>query len=112
MSHIYIALPPHFQAPQNSRSLISSASNYWKISSISIFPPACDQRDVFMLQPFTSKAFAIRPLADVIADLTYLLYLYPNIPKEQAFGKYYTPMGGDQPSNGYVKPHLITHVPG
>ncbi|KAK3888457.1 hypothetical protein Pcinc_007483 [Petrolisthes cinctipes] len=73
---------------------------------------SCDQRDVFMLQPFTSKAFAIRPLADVIADLTYLLYLYPNIPKEQAFGKYYTPMGGEPPSNGYVKPHLITHVPG
>ncbi|XP_066977172.1 signal transducer and activator of transcription 5B isoform X2 [Macrobrachium rosenbergii] len=72
-----------------------------------------DQRDVFMLQPFTSKAFAIRPLADVIADLKYLLYLYPNVPKEQAFGKYYTPMGGEQPTNnGYVKPHLITHVPG
>ncbi|XP_042239930.1 signal transducer and activator of transcription 5B-like isoform X2 [Homarus americanus] len=75
---------------------------------------AGDQRDVFMLQPFTSKAFAIRPLADVIADLKYLLFLYPNIPKEQAFGKYYTPMGEQQPTtnNGYVKPHLITHVPG
>ncbi|XP_071530717.1 signal transducer and activator of transcription 5B isoform X2 [Panulirus ornatus] len=69
--------------------------------------------DVFMLQPFTSKAFSIRPLADVIADLKYLLYLYPNIPKEQAFGKYYTPIGEQQPTNnGYVKPHLITHVPG
>lgn len=66
-----------------------------------------------MLQPFTSKSFAIRPLADVIADLKYLLYLYPNIPKEQAFGKYYTPIGETPPTNnGYVKPHLITHVPG
>lgn len=66
-----------------------------------------------MLQPFTSKSFAIRPLADVIADLKYLLYLYPSIPKEQAFGKYYTPIGETPPTNnGYVKPHLITHVPG
>ncbi|ROT83581.1 signal transducer and activator of transcription 5B isoform X2 [Penaeus vannamei] len=74
---------------------------------------AC-QRDVFMLQPFTSKAFAIRPLADVIADLNYLLYLYPNVPKDQAFGKYYTPLGEQQPTtnNGYVKPQLKTHVPG
>ncbi|XP_045119037.1 signal transducer and activator of transcription 5B-like isoform X2 [Portunus trituberculatus] len=73
---------------------------------------AGDQRDVFMLQPFTSKSFAIRPLADVIADLKYLLYLYPNIPKEQVFGKYYTPIGEHPTNNGYVKPHLITHVPG
>lgn len=66
-----------------------------------------------MLQPFTSKSFAIRPLADVIADLKYLSYLYPNIPKEQAFGKYYTPLGEQHASpNGYVKPQLITHVPG
>lgn len=76
------------------------------------FFTAGDQRDVFMLQPFTSKSFAIRPLADVIADLKYLLYLYPNIPKEQAFGKYYTPIGEHPTNNGYVKPHLITHVPG
>lgn len=75
---------------------------------------ACDQRQVFMLQPFTSKSFAIRPLGDVIADLKYLLYLYPNIPKEQAFGKYYTPLGETTPqgSNGYVRPHLIINVPG
>lgn len=66
-----------------------------------------------MLQPFTSKSFAIRPLADVIADLKYLLYLYPKIPKEQVFGKYYTPIGETPPTNnGYVKPHLIINVPG
>lgn len=67
-----------------------------------------------MLQPFTSKSFAIRPLGDVIADLKYLLYLYPNIPKEQAFGKYYTPLGETPPqgNNGYVRPQLIINVPG
>lgn len=71
------------------------------------------QSEVFMLQPFTSKDFAIRTLADRISDLKHLIYLYPDIPKDQAFGKYYTPFTENQaPSNGYVKPLLITHVPG
>jgi len=73
-----------------------------------------NQRDVFMLQPFVIKDFSIRALSDRIADLNYLMYLYPNIPKEQAFGKYYTPVQEQNPatSNGYVRPLLRTHVPG
>ena len=72
-----------------------------------------DQSEVFMLQPFTSKDFAIRTLADRVSDLKHLIYLFPDIPKDQAFGKYYTPFTETQaPSNGYVKPLLVTHVPG
>ena len=72
-----------------------------------------DQSEVFMLQPFTSKDFAIRTLADRVSDLKHLMYLYPDIPKDQAFGKYYTPFSETQaPTNGYVKPLLVTHVPG
>ncbi|XP_026271411.1 signal transducer and activator of transcription 5B isoform X3 [Frankliniella occidentalis] len=68
---------------------------------------------VFMLQPFTSKDFAIRSLPDRIADLQHLVHLYPDIPKDQAFGKYYTPLENQPTSNnGYVKPFLVTHVPG
>lgn len=47
-----------------------------------------------MLQPFTSKDFAIRCLADRVNDLQYLLYLYPDFTKDQAFSKYYTPFNG------------------
>lgn len=73
-----------------------------------------DQRDVFMLQPFTSKDFGIRPLADRISDLEYLNYLYPNTPKDQAFSRYYTPVGDGARNtpNGYVRYKLFTHVPG
>jgi signal transducer and activator of transcription 5B len=72
-----------------------------------------DNSEVFMLQPFTSKDFAIRTLADRVSDLKHLIYLYPDIPKDQAFGKYYTPFTESQtPTNGYVKPLLVTHVPG
>lgn len=105
-----------------------------------------------MLQPFTSKDFAIRSLADRISDLSQFVYLYPDIRKDVAFSKYYTPFTGgsiyivlrfnikfshtkivflrslstsieatnpiyfseNQPNliNGYVKPLLVTHVPG
>jgi len=47
-----------------------------------------------MLQPFTSKDFAIRSLADRVYDLQHLVYLYPDISKDQAFSKYYTPFNG------------------
>ena len=67
-----------------------------------------------MIQPFTSKDFVIRKLADRIFDLEHLLYLYPDVPKDEAFGKYYTPFNDDdqEPTKGYVKPLLVTHVPG
>lgn len=69
--------------------------------------------EVYMLQPFTSRDFAIRGLADRINDLHNLLYLYPAIPKEHAFGKYYTRLNEQQPlANGYVKHALALTLPG
>lgn len=49
---------------------------------------------VTMIQPFTNKDFAIRSLGDRIKDLTQCVTLYPDIPKEKAFGAYFTPMVG------------------
>jgi len=73
-----------------------------------------DTNEIFMLQPFTHKDFAIRSLADRINDLSNLVYLYPDITKDAAFSKYYTPYQDNQPAtnNGYVKPVLVTHIPG
>ena len=73
-----------------------------------------DQTDqVFMLQPFTSKDFAIRSLGDRVYDLQHLLYLYPNQMKDQVFSKYCTPVNDNQTTstNGYIKPVLVTQVP-
>ncbi|KAG1687688.1 Signal transducer and activator of transcription 5B [Nymphon striatum] len=68
----------------------------------------------FMLQPFTIRDFTIRTLADRISDLKHLTHLYPGIPTDQAFSKYYTPFTDNQStaSNGYVKPLLVTQIPG
>ncbi|KAK9870367.1 hypothetical protein WA026_007935 [Henosepilachna vigintioctopunctata] len=70
--------------------------------------------EVFSLQPFTTKDFAIRTLGDRISDLNHLLFLYPDIAKDLPFQKYYTPYQGTEQSsvNGYVKPVLKTHLPG
>ena len=52
------------------------------------------ERQVWNLAPFTSKDFAIRGLADRVKDLQSLVYLYPDMPKAQAFAKYYSPASG------------------
>ncbi|VVC45316.1 p53-like transcription factor, DNA-binding,STAT transcription factor, DNA-binding, subdomain,STAT [Cinara cedri] len=70
---------------------------------------------VYSLHPFSAKDLSIRNLADRLLDLPYLTMLYPGIDKNQAFGKYYTePQNIITPvtRNGYLKPLLITHVPG
>ncbi|KAH6929480.1 hypothetical protein HPB50_000580 [Hyalomma asiaticum] len=76
--------------------------------------PQQDSKEVIMIQPFTSRDFTIRSLADRVNDLQQLTFMYPDIPKDQAFGKYYTPITDTQPaiSNGYVKPVLVTQIPG
>ncbi|CAH0557720.1 unnamed protein product [Brassicogethes aeneus] len=69
--------------------------------------------EVFSLQPFTSKDMTIRALPDRIADLNYLVCLYPDTPKQIPFEKYYTPYTDAQTTTtGYVRPLLVTHVPG
>ncbi|XP_022689479.1 signal transducer and activator of transcription 5B-like isoform X2 [Varroa jacobsoni] len=72
-------------------------------------------KEILMVQPFTSRDFQIRSLADRISDLHNILYLYPDTVKDTAFARYYTPAVGTQPgqnSNGYIRPMLITQIPG
>uniref|UniRef100_T1JJU0 Signal transducer and activator of transcription n=1 Tax=Strigamia maritima TaxID=126957 RepID=T1JJU0_STRMM len=72
-----------------------------------------EQKEVLMLQPFSNKDFAIRSLADRANDMGFLQYLFPDVAKDKAFSKYYTPMTENATNfNGYVKPVLRTHVPG
>ncbi|KAI2810217.1 Signal transducer and activator of transcription 5B [Blomia tropicalis] len=69
--------------------------------------------EYFMLQPFISRDFQIRGLADRLNDLKHLTFLYPDIPKDAAFSKYYTPLGDNsKTATGYVKPYLVICVPG
>ncbi|XP_063392018.1 signal transducer and activator of transcription 5B [Cydia fagiglandana] len=72
---------------------------------------AGDGREVFSLQPFTSRDLTQRPLADRLSDLTQLQYLYPNVAKDDVFSKYYTKHENEMLKNGYVKPVLVTTLP-
>ncbi|XP_076437051.1 signal transducer and activator of transcription 5B-like [Babylonia areolata] len=68
------------------------------------------EREVWNLAPYITRDFTIRGLADRIHDLKNLVTLYPNIPKDTAFCKYYTtPQDPEQPKlNGYVPTTLVT----
>ena len=80
----------------------------WKAKS-----PNGTSDEYYMLQPFTSRDFQIRGLADRLNDLKYLTYLYPGTPKDEAFSKYYTRLDANTKTvTGYVKPYLVTCVPG
>lgn len=68
---------------------------------------------VLMVSPFFASNFKIRSLADCIQDLKQLVTLYPNIPKDTAFGKYYTPRlrGLSKLRVIYVRFSYVYHFP-
>ncbi|GBP74210.1 Signal transducer and activator of transcription 5B [Eumeta japonica] len=70
-----------------------------------------DGNEVFSLQPFTSRDLVLRSLADRLLDLPQLQLLYPNIPKDDVFSKFYTKPENEVLKNGYVKPGLVTTLP-
>ncbi|KAM4737500.1 signal transducer and activator of transcription 6 [Anableps anableps] len=60
------------------------------------------------IQPFSRRDLEIRCLGDRIRDITDILFLYPNVPKHDAFKKFYTEQ---QPtSSGYIPVSLQTKV--
>uniref|UniRef100_A0A8D2M9K9 Signal transducer and activator of transcription n=1 Tax=Zonotrichia albicollis TaxID=44394 RepID=A0A8D2M9K9_ZONAL len=54
------------------------------------------------IQPFSAKDLSIRSLGDRIRDLGQLRNLYPNIPKDQAFGSHYNKEQTGKDGRGYV----------
>lgn len=52
------------------------------------------ERQVWNLAPFTDKDFKIRGLGDRVKDLPNLQFLYPDIPKNQAFQKFWSASAG------------------
>ncbi|OQV25781.1 Signal transducer and activator of transcription 5B [Hypsibius exemplaris] len=71
-------------------------------------------REVLSIQPYTSKDFQIRSCANRIRDLAVNLeFLYPDIPRDQAFSKYYTATEPQKLTgpNDYVASDLHTTIP-
>ncbi|XP_033732065.1 signal transducer and activator of transcription 5A-like [Pecten maximus] len=58
-------------------------------------------REANFAQPYEGEDFTVKSLAERIKDVDKLVYLYPNIPKEQAFKKYWLPF----PGRNSRKPH-------
>ncbi|XP_036889228.1 signal transducer and activator of transcription 5A [Sturnira hondurensis] len=85
-----------------SDSEIGGITIAWKFDS--------PDRNLWNLKPFTTRDFSIRSLADRLGDLSYLIYVFPDRPKDEVFSKYYTPVIG-KAVDGYVKPQIKQVVP-
>lgn len=70
-----------------SDSEIGGITIAWKFDS--------PDRNLWNLKPFTTRDFSIRSLADRLGDLNYLIYVFPDRPKDEVFAKYYTPVLGE-----------------
>jgi signal transducer and activator of transcription 5B len=68
------------------------------------------QKFVLHVQPFTAKDFSTRSLSDRIRDFDDLTILYPNKPKNEAFGKY-TIAAGRPKNKDYVQSEIRAVLP-
>uniref|UniRef100_A0A7D9NLR1 Signal transducer and activator of transcription n=1 Tax=Xenopus tropicalis TaxID=8364 RepID=A0A7D9NLR1_XENTR len=69
-------------------------------------------RALWNLMPFTARDFSVRSLADRLGDLNYLIFVFPDRPKDEVFSKYYTPvLCNPSKTDGYVKPQIKQVVP-
>lgn len=67
------------------------------------------ERMFWNLMPFTTRDFSIRSLADRLGDLSYLIYVFPDRPKDEVFSKYYTPVLCEStPGSAALHPSRIT----
>uniref|UniRef100_A0A8C2W1F5 Signal transducer and activator of transcription n=1 Tax=Chinchilla lanigera TaxID=34839 RepID=A0A8C2W1F5_CHILA len=90
-----------------SDSEIGGITIAWKFDS--------QERMFWNLMPFTTRDFSIRSLADRLGDLSYLIYVFPDRPKDEVYSKYYTPVPCERDTakavDGYVKPQIKQVVP-
>ncbi|XP_034496579.1 signal transducer and activator of transcription 5B [Ailuropoda melanoleuca] len=90
-----------------SDSEIGGITIAWKFDS--------QERMFWNLMPFTTRDFSIRSLADRLGDLNYLIYVFPDRPKDEVYSKYYTPVPCEPAAakavDGYVKPQIKQVVP-
>ncbi|XP_064396958.1 signal transducer and activator of transcription 5B-like [Halichondria panicea] len=66
---------------------------------------------VLSLAPWNKHDLGMRGFADRMHDLTHLLYLFPNEPKDKIFGKYYSPAPIETNARGYIPADLRASIP-
>lgn len=69
------------------------------------------ERSVLSLAPWNKHELGMRAFADRLHDLTHLLIVYPNNPKDKVFSKYYSPpKPSETDPGGYITADLkLTH---
>lgn len=72
------------------------------------------EKQIMNLAPFQERDFKIRGLADRVKDLPQLRLLYPDLPKETTFGKYWSRSDDEKTpsSDGYIRTVMVNTIPG
>lgn len=68
-----------------------------------------EERMFWNLMPFTTRDFSIRSLADRLGDLSYLIYVFPDRPKDEVYSKYYTPVPCEPATGNNVRTLIWFH---
>ncbi|KAJ8370031.1 hypothetical protein SKAU_G00100590 [Synaphobranchus kaupii] len=102
--HLYLQ-----DCPDGTFLLRFSDSEIGGITIAYVAPCENRGRKIQNIQPFTKRDLEIRCLGDRIRDFDFITHVYPNLPKNDVFKKYYT--DESQPYNsGYIPISIHTKV--
>ncbi|XP_030623180.1 signal transducer and activator of transcription 6 [Chanos chanos] len=97
--------------PNGTFLLRFSDSEIGGITIAYVGPTENGGRRIQNIQPFTKKDLEFRCLGDRIRDIDCITHVFPDRPKDEAFGKYYTVCTGPSTqSNGYLPFTVTTKV--
>ncbi|XP_062397256.1 signal transducer and activator of transcription 6 [Sardina pilchardus] len=109
--HLHVILQ---NKPNGTFLLRFSDSEIGGITIAYVAPAENGGRRIQNIQPFTKRDLEIRCLGDRIRDLEFITHVYPDLPKNDVFGPYYSDMLGPIPptTEGYLPTTITTTVVG
>ncbi|XP_076133057.1 signal transducer and activator of transcription 6 isoform X2 [Alosa pseudoharengus] len=109
--HLHVILQ---NKPNGTFLLRFSDSEIGGITIAYVAPAENGGRRIQNIQPFTKRDLEIRCLGDRIRDLEFITHVYPDLPKNDVFGQYYSDMLVPLPQSteGYLPTTITTTVVG
>lgn len=109
--HLHVILQ---NKPNGTFLLRFSDSEIGGITIAYVAPAENGGRRIQNIQPFTKRDLEIRCLGDRIRDLEFITHVYPDLPKNEVFGQYYSEVMGPIPpsTDDYLRTTITTTVVG
>ncbi|MFT7804612.1 signal transducer and activator of transcription 5B-like isoform X1 [Arapaima gigas] len=107
--HLHLILQDR---PNGTFLLRFSDSEIGGITIAYVAPSENGGRKIQNIQPFTKRDLEIRCLGDRIRDIELITHVYPDLPKNDVFKKYYTADDSQPLNHGYIGVTMQTKVAG